>query len=40
MPKPDLLKHAFIEVWNYRSLIGKLHFLALNSRPDIAFAVH
>ena len=30
----------FSEDWNYRSLIGKLNFLALNSRPDIAFAVH
>jgi hypothetical protein len=30
----------FKEDWNYRSLIGKLNFLALNSRPDICFAVH
>ena len=30
----------FTEKWIYRSLIGKLNFLALNSRPDIAFAVH
>jgi hypothetical protein len=26
--------------WNYRSIIGKLNFLAQNTRPDIAFAVH
>ena len=28
------------ESWNYRSLIGKLSFLAQMTRPDIAFAVH
>jgi hypothetical protein len=26
--------------WNYRSIIGKLNFLAQNTRPDIAFAIH
>jgi hypothetical protein len=26
--------------WSYRSIIGKLNFLAQNTRPDIAFAVH
>jgi hypothetical protein len=26
--------------WQYRSLIGKLNFLAQNTRPDIAMAVH
>jgi hypothetical protein len=26
--------------WGYRSLIGKLNFLALNTRPDIAMATH
>ena len=26
--------------WSYCSLIGKLNFLAQNTRPDIAFAVH
>ena len=36
----DLDLPEFTESWNYRSLIGKLNFLALNSRPDIAFAVH
>ncbi len=28
------------DAWNYRSVIGKLNFLAQNSRPDISFAVH
>jgi len=26
--------------WNYRSIIGKLNFLAQNTRPDISMAVH
>jgi hypothetical protein len=26
--------------WSYPSIIGKLNFLAQNTRPDIAFAVH
>ena len=26
--------------WSYRSIIGKLNFLAQNTRPDIAYAVH
>ena len=28
------------ESWNYRSVIGKLNYLAQNSRPDISYAVH
>lgn len=26
--------------WSYRSVIGKLNFLAANTRPDISYAVH
>ena len=28
------------ETWNYRSVIGKLNFIAANTRPDISMAVH
>lgn len=28
------------ELWNYRSIIGKLNFLAHMTRPDISMAVH
>jgi hypothetical protein len=30
----------FDATWNYRSIIGKLNFLAQNTRPDISMAVH
>jgi len=36
----DSDKPAFNEQWSYRSIIGKLNFLAQNTRPDISFAVH
>jgi hypothetical protein len=36
----DTDKHARQESWNYPSVIGQLHYLAHNSRPDISFAVH
>jgi hypothetical protein len=29
-----------MDPWNYRSIIGKLNFLAQNTRPDISFVVH
>jgi hypothetical protein len=28
------------ETWNYRSIIGKLNYIANNTRPDISMAVH
>ena len=31
---------AFSEPWNYPTVMGMLMFLANNSRPDIAYAVH
>ena len=30
----------FIEDWNYAAIIGMLMYLASNTRPDIAYAVH
>jgi hypothetical protein len=32
--------HDHIENWNYRSVIGKLNYLANNTRPDISMVVH
>jgi hypothetical protein len=32
--------HPRTEQWNSRSIIGKLNYLAQNTRPDISFAVH
>ena len=26
--------------WSYRSIIGKMNYLSMNTRPDISFAVH
>jgi Reverse transcriptase (RNA-dependent DNA polymerase) len=34
----DSSPHA--ESWHYRSVIGKLNFLAQSTRPDISYAVH
>jgi hypothetical protein len=37
-PNPNAA--PFDAEWNYRSIIGKLNFLAQNTRPDISMAVH
>ena len=37
-PDPD--GDPFKAKWSYRSIIGKLNFLAQNTRPDISCAVH
>jgi hypothetical protein len=37
---PDKDGHPRQDTWNYRSVIGKLNFIAQNTRPDITFAVH
>ena len=37
-PDPDGKPFSF--KWSHRSIIGKLNFLAQNTRPDIAYAVH
>jgi hypothetical protein len=37
---PDPNRSPRQDSWNYRSVIGKLNFLAQNTRPDISFSVH
>jgi hypothetical protein len=37
---PDRDGHPREDKWNYRSLIGKLTYLAQNTCPDLSFAVH
>jgi len=37
---PDHGGHARMEAWNYRSVLGKLNYLAQMTRPDISMAVH
>jgi hypothetical protein len=36
----DVYGEDFSETWNYRSGVGMMMYLASNSRPEIAFAVH
>jgi hypothetical protein len=36
----DVHGDKFIESWDYPSIIGMLMYLAGNTRPDIAYAVH
>jgi Reverse transcriptase (RNA-dependent DNA polymerase) len=47
MPAPSTqVLHAYAnsnphkEDWHYRSIIGKINFLAQSTRPDISYAVH
>jgi hypothetical protein len=37
---PDADGPSRVDTWNYRSVIGKLNYLANNTRPDISMAVH
>ena len=39
-PDRDGVERIEAEKWKYRSVIGKMNYLAMNTRPDIAFAVH
>jgi len=34
------MAHPWQETWHYHSIIGKLNFIAANTRPDLSFAVH
>jgi hypothetical protein len=36
----DSTGHDRVKTWNYRSVIGKLNYLANNTRPNISMAVH
>ena len=40
MLHPDREGHARVEAWNYRSVLGKLNYLAQMTRPFISMAVH
>jgi hypothetical protein len=37
---PDLDRPDHIDSWNYRSIIGKLNYIANNTQPDISMVVH
>jgi hypothetical protein len=43
LPEPtgaDIYGYPFVEDWAYASITGMLMYLAANTRPDIAYAVH
>jgi hypothetical protein len=37
---PDRDGIPWQDSWNYPSVIGKLHYIPQNTRPDISFAIH
>jgi len=37
---PDWVSIPYHDTWNYHSVIGKLIYIAQNTRPNINFTVH
>ena len=37
---PDSTRRRRLETWNYQSILGKLNFVAQNTRPGISMTVH